>query len=200
MKASVLLVVAGLALAAEAWVTAAAASVTAASGGLRSLAKMETNHFYLQGARITSCTQLSYSITSGQPYGGLSCSGDTITIMAGRDNSKGVATSFKSGLTGGNMFCSDGSCGSTPDQLNFYVTMDITMTVGGQELTLKSLRIGQGHYAFTNNWWIASPQCTSNGKTLQCTTTNADYYALFTQGSADKVSVSALPSSVQPGH
>jgi len=179
MKASVLLVVAGLALAAE-------ASVTAASGGLRSLAKMETNHFYLQGARITSCTQLSYSITSGQPYGGLSCSGDTITIMAGRDNSKGVATSFKSGLTGGNMFCSDGSCGSTPDQLNFYVTMDITMTVGGQELTLKSLRIGQGHYAFTNNWWIASPQCTSNGKTLQCTTTNADYYALFTQGSADK--------------
>ena len=193
MKASVLLVVAGLALAAE-------ASVTAAAGGLRSLAKMETNHFYLQGARITSCTQLSYSITSGQPYGGLSCSGDTITIMAGRDNSKGVATSFKSGLTGGNMFCSDGSCGSTPDQLNFYVTMDITMTVGGQELTLKSLRIGQGHYAFTNNWWIASPQCTSNGKTLQCTTTNADYYALFTQGSADKVSVSALPSSVQPGH
>ena len=110
MKASVLLVVAGLALAAEASVTAAAASVTAAAGGLRSLAKMETNHFYLQGARITSCTQLSYSITSGQPYGGLSCSGDTITIMAGRDNSKGVATSFKSGLTGGNGLRKEDTC------------------------------------------------------------------------------------------
>ena len=194
MKTWVLLVVAGLA-------SAAGEAVAAAAGGLRSLAKMETNHFYLQGARITSCTQLSYSVTSGQPFGGLSCSGDTITIMAGRDNSKGVATSFKSGLTGSNMFCSDGSCGSTPDQLNFYVDMDLTMTVGGQELTLKSLRVGQGHYTFTNNWWIGGPQCTSNGKTLQCTTANnASYNALFTQGSSDKVSVSALSSSVQPGH
>jgi hypothetical protein len=192
MKGWVLLFVAGL-------TSAAGEPVAAAAGGLRSLAKMETNHFYLQGASIKSCTQLSYSITSGQPYGGLSCSGDTITIMAGRDNSKGVATSFESGLTGGNMFCSDGSCGSMPDKLNFFVTMDLTIEVGGQELTLKSLRVGQGHYTFTNNWWIGGPQCISNGKTLQCTSTNADYYALFTQGKSDKVSVSALPSSVQPG-
>jgi hypothetical protein len=194
MKGLVFFLVAGFASA------VAEPAAAAAAGGLRSLAKTETNHFYLQGARITSCTQLSYSITSGQPYGGLSCSGDTITIMAGRDNSKGIATSFKSGLTGGNMFCSDGSCGSTPDKLNFYVTMDLTIGVGGQELTLKSLRVGQGHYTFTNNWWIGGPQCTSNGKTLQCTTTNADYDALFTQGSSDKVSVSALSSSVQPDH
>ena len=166
---------------------------------LRNLAKEETNNFYIQGAQITSCTELSHSITSGQPYGGLSCSGNTITIKAGRKNSAGVANSFKNGLTGSNMFCSDGSCGSTPDDLNFYVTMNLTMIVGGQKLTLESLRVGQGHYFTTNNWWIAGSKCSDNGKTLDCGSTTADTSVLFTQGGSDKVSASAVSSFIQPG-
>ncbi len=187
MKACVLLVVAGLA-------SAAGEPVATAAGGLRSLAKLRTNGIALLGARITSCTQLSYSVTSGQPFGGLSCSGNTITIMAGRHNSEGVATSFKSGLTGGNMLCSDGVCGlgSTPDDLNFYVDMDITMTVNGEERTLKSFRVGQGHYFLHNNWWLGGPQCLSVGNKLGCNGTKADGTGVevdFTQGSTDVIYV-----------
>jgi hypothetical protein len=189
MTAWVVLVVAGFALAGGA--AAAEDSVPAAVVGLRRLGvKPWDNDFYLRGANITSCTEISHTIPQGQPYEGPRCfnssKGGNIMIKAGRHLDSDVFKSFTSdGVNEQNMFVSNG-CKDLGKKLSFYVKMDVTIEIGEQVRTLKSLRLGQaefhpGAFVTEHPWMIGSDDCfvpyTPSGlraHDLKCPTRTAD--------------------------
>ena len=132
---------------------------------------MDNSKFLLTNATIISC-QLNGSpwIRSTTKYGGIECSGGTITVWADHDLSSGVATSFKSGLSTSQMMVTDAAA-SKPEKLFFALDMTITIMVGGQTMTA-DIRLGQGEHWPTRNWWIAGSGCTLSGtrKTVECET------------------------------
>lgn len=95
-----------------------------------------------------------YSITSGQPWGGVTVDsgtpnggGVTITAEAGRSGSTEVAQWFaaRSSLAVADNQGTD----NLPEELNFAFTG--TLTINGEEFPVV---IGQGHTGVDNNWWI----------------------------------------------
>jgi hypothetical protein len=132
--------------------------------------KMATSHdnyifFDVAGMKAFSFTETSHSITSGQPYHGVS-SGikkedghDQAYIMvnAGRKNSASVANWFRTAAGNGQTIVCD-SAGTYPNELNFAVqgTMKIT-NESNQVIVCENLIVAQGHFVTSNNWWISSP-------------------------------------------
>ena len=101
----------------------------------------------------------SYSITSGQPWGGVTSNNNggniNLDVQAGRHNSSGPASWFKARTS--NMIC-DWQCkkGESPNELNFAFTGTITIDGNGYPIV-----IGQGHSTIYNNWWFGGPGWTS---------------------------------------
>ena len=97
-----------------------------------------------------------YSITSGQPWGGVSTgsgvsgggSGLNIDVEAGRKGSPQVAQWFTS-RTSTMISSAEWGADSFPRELNFAFTG--TLTINGTEYPVV---IGQGHSGTDNNWWI----------------------------------------------
>lgn len=47
-----------------------------------------------------------------------------------------------------------------PKDLNFVVEGILNVTfANGPSLSCPGMRVGQGHYGFTNNWWAGSSNC-----------------------------------------
>ena len=126
-----------------------------------------------------------HSVTHCQPWGGVSVSGNTsILIKAGRHDSSGPASFFKSGLDSDNMLTTEDMGDSEPSELNFAVAGNMTATfkagveTASETFTCSNIRFGQGSSDATNNWWVGQPgayPCSSNpingqrGLGLQCT-------------------------------
>jgi hypothetical protein len=78
----------------------------------------------------------------------------TITLNADRNGTSGVAQSFntKAGGASHEYASSHWKLGGSPDDLNFYFGMNLS--IGSETITLY---LGQGHWGATqNNWWFGS--------------------------------------------
>ena len=97
-----------------------------------------------------------HSITSGQPWGGISTSYPTgtfeIDAKAGRHGSSSVASWFKSHASAATCANWPSGCPDWPSNLNFAFTGNIT--INGTEYPIT---IGQGSVGLHNNWWIGGP-------------------------------------------
>ena len=101
---------------------------------------------------ISYAWDFHYSITSGQPWEGVSSSGYhsgiQITAEAGRHGSEGPANWFKERAPYAASTDANPST-SFPTDLNFAFTGTITINGDSYPIT-----IGQGHTGAQNNWWI----------------------------------------------
>jgi hypothetical protein len=119
--------------------------------------KLQDNHFdfNLNGLTEVAFQERDHSITNGQPYNGVSCSGTRLTVQAGRHNSVGVADWFKTNTSGGGGIALTYS-DTAPDDLNFAVRGTLTLKIAGIYYTAQNFILGQGHSGTSNNWWIGS--------------------------------------------
>ncbi len=102
----------------------------------------------------------SYSITSGQPWGGVSSSvgafdGLQLTAQAGRHDSAGPAQFFTDNAS---VMVGGAAYGNTPSSLNFAFTG--TLTVAGNSYDIV---VGQGSNVEGNNWWFGGEGWTQDG-------------------------------------
>ncbi len=132
----------------------------------------ETNTVKVTGSMIQSINYIQNSlvITSGQPSSpppSITQTGAdwTITLKCGRKKSEPVATSFNA-TTGGTVheYAPDIDSDS-PEELNFYFGVKVTMLSGGTSATT-TLYLGQGSHGGTNNWWIGGNSIVNDGKPL----------------------------------
>jgi hypothetical protein len=166
MKASVILVVAGLAVA------------KSAGTSMRSTGDANPLNFIMRPGSLPldlQCSNILWTVTQGQPYGGTVCGVGKLEITAGREGSTPVANTFNAGLGARNMmYTNTGTYGShdqTPEKLNFYIEADITFKLGSEDKGTYRLRIGQGHWDSGwwnqgNNWWIGGEHCWPEGPTI----------------------------------
>lgn len=111
-----------------------------------------------------------YSITGGQPWGGIyqqqcssACQAGSypqalqLEALAGRKGSSGPAQWFVS--NGGYAIIGDDAASYSPSSLNFAFagTLDIG-NLGGGGITSYPVVIGQGNNATGNNWWIGGQE------------------------------------------
>ena len=77
--------------------------------------------------------------------------------VAGRKGSHEPAAEFNDGLSLLNMVASEKILDAEPSKLNFAVFGTLSLSFDGSEPVIcEDFRLGQGHYVFTNNWWLAS--------------------------------------------
>jgi hypothetical protein len=128
-------------------------------------------------------------VTSGESYtdsAAIGVSGNvwTITFAADRKGSSDVATSFNN-ASGGTAYEYAGSGGgSTPDELNFYFTLELTFSTAQGNATV-SLNTGQGHFALSNNWWLGGTIVTSSVPCLTIPIAGTTMLQLPLSGSTD---------------
>jgi len=125
-----------------------------------------------------------HDISSGQPYTGVSVSGDTMDVVAGRHGSSEPAAAFSVGLSSSNVFGLDVKHEhrtSFPQDLNFFVYGTMTFVIDSTPYTCLDFRIGQGHHDSDNNWWVASSECVSKNHDhflCTCGRTGKNEYAI----------------------
>ncbi|MFC5742682.1 hypothetical protein [Dyella tabacisoli] len=132
----------------------------------------------------------SYSITSGQPWGGISggnwTSGSAfLKVRAGRKKSSTVGNWFNTQAQGG-VGLGTNDFKNRPAELNFAAKGTITFTKNGVSTTCQNFVIAQGNFSSTNNWWLTAPgmalvsQSGAEKKTsLQCTRNGAQVTVYF---------------------
>lgn len=103
-----------------------------------------------------SYEQIDHSITSGQPWGGVSVGTQdeewAIDVKAGRKGSGGVADWFRSHASNATCANFPSGCPDWPSDLNFAIRG--TIKINGSEYPIT---IGQGSVGLHNNWWIGGP-------------------------------------------
>ena len=114
----------------------------------------------LTGIEIQSFDVTDHSITDGQPYGGVTVSGDDeLVVKAGRSGSgsDGVAGWFKTTAKNGEVIGCDIDV-NYPSNLNFGIYGTLTFKLAGKIFVVKDLILAQGHNARDrNNWWLGGP-------------------------------------------
>jgi hypothetical protein len=111
----------------------------------------------LKGIQIQSFEVTAHSITDGQPYEGVTVSGDKIVVNAGRKGSTTVADWFKSTAKNGLVIACD-TFDSYPSDLNFAVYGTLTFDFAGKTFVVKDMLLAQGSNARSrNNWWLGGP-------------------------------------------
>lgn len=121
------------------------------------------NYLYFNTFTSLQVDWTGHSVTSCQPWGGVSVSGNSaILIKAGRHDSSGPASFFKSGLHSDNMLTTGDWGDSEPSELNFAVAGNMTATfvegvTDSLTFTCPDIRFGQGSSDTSNNWWVGQP-------------------------------------------
>ena len=119
------------------------------------------NKVSFSGAKSINYWWLGWDITTGQPMETVSFERNVLDVVAGRKASNEVAAAFSNGLGIKNFFGLKKIEMSVPNELNFFVTGEITFYFpSGDQYTCPDFRIGQGHTrGRMNNWWVASSDC-----------------------------------------
>jgi len=158
--------------------------------------KIHDNNFWFD-SNATVVIQFAVNhtvITGGQPYGGVFTDGNKITVKAGRHGSSEPAAEFNNGISLLNMVATEKILDAEPKDLNFAVfgTLSISFD-GGDALICDEFRIGQGHYLFTNNWWLGSKNMLWDGGDLvyTCADKNGKWLSLqfHVEGKSDRITV-----------
>lgn len=123
---------------------------------------MDTNEVQLVCAQIAGVTYVdgSLAITPGEPYvvpPTIHRDGATWTIVleADRKGSPEVARSFVAVTGGPGRQIAETLRDVEPEEMNFHFALDVGFAIGGHIVPAR-LYVGQGHYAFTNNWWLGA--------------------------------------------
>jgi uncharacterized surface protein with fasciclin (FAS1) repeats len=126
------------------------------------------NYLYFQTFTALSATYNWFSVTSCQPHASDPVANSTsFLVVAGRSDSSGPADNFKQGLSASNMLVTEDWSDSEPSELNFAFSADIIATImanstsPSQQFTCTDVRIGQGSFDNTNNWWVGQPNATT---------------------------------------
>ena len=139
---------------------------------------MVFNNYYAGGSSTISFELLDYTITPGQPWGGMErYNEDSFDIHAGRHKSAFVVDWVKSHMLvpyiPSNAATSNWQ-DSLPDELNFAVMGNLTVTsqLTHQQIVCPNIILAQGKVWFTNRWWMftnsdATPLA-PGGIRLQC--------------------------------
>lgn len=130
-------------------------------------ATMHDNYVYFDSnVSVTATFSLDrFAVSGGQPFKGVTFSGSALDVLAGRHGSTGPAAEFIDDMTLLNMVASTHILAEEPKELNFAVFGTFNLTLGSAHYVLPNFRIAQGHYATTNNWWIAASYCTNDPAT-----------------------------------
>lgn len=127
---------------------------------------MTTEHnneftFSIPGLTKLLFEERSHSISSGQPYHGVTVkNNNTLIIKAGRHKTKEVANWFTDKIYGGGGI-SLTYAHTLPEELNFAVCGKLTLVVKDVTYTADNFVVAQGNTPLSNNWWIGSPQMAS---------------------------------------
>jgi hypothetical protein len=160
MKASVILVL----VVARLTVAKSVGTTMRSTGQVDEQPPSNTLAFLAEGLSI-KCIERAHGITQGQTYVGVVCGADVLAVIAGRENSADMAYDFEKGIE---MFTTIDDCSGEqtgvgfPQELNFYVEVDITFMMGSKDMGTHTLRFGQGHYGGWiggNNWWVGGTNC-----------------------------------------
>ena len=113
--------------------------------------------FNFPGLTQVDFQERDHSISTGQPYGGVSIKGsDTVIIKAGRHKTAQVAHWFHDAINGGGAIAL--TYGDTsPKELNFAVRGTLTLVINGVTYTAQNFVLAQGS-SEGNNWWLGSAQ------------------------------------------
>lgn len=111
--------------------------------------------FNIDGLSEVSFSVQDYSISDGQPYKGVTTSGKTVTVKAGRHNSSDVADWFLDKTQGGGVIAKTFN-DQKPSKLNFAVCGTLSLKINGVTYTVDDFVLAQGHFESNNNWWIGS--------------------------------------------
>lgn len=109
---------------------------------------LEAGNSYISEQGISFEWDSGYSITDGQPWGGVSGNGQpSINVEAGRQGSSGPAQWFNDRAAAA---FNDGPWANSPDELNFAFSG--WLTIEGHQYPVV---MGQGHdMESANNWWF----------------------------------------------
>jgi len=154
--------------------------------------EMRQNYIYFSSDSEAVAVQFSmdyYSLSPGQPWGGVSTSGNSILVQAGRHDSPEVAAAFENGTSFLNMIATEKFLDGEPNDLNFAIFGSVSFTIGNLTANCTDFRIAQGHYLFTNNWWLASPACLTLQDDMQCTCDNFAKVQFHSEGKSDQILV-----------
>ncbi len=125
------------------------------------MAKEHDNYLQLSltGIKIKSFDVTEYSISDGQPYDGVTVSGDDkLNVKAGRHGSDKVAKWFKQIADTGVVAACD-TDDSYPNKLNFAIYGTLTFESAEKTWVVKNVLFAQGHNARSrNNWWVGGPK------------------------------------------
>lgn len=172
----------------------AVASVTGSLGFLGNREVGNTINFH--GVDSLTWSQDKYSISSGQLFSGSSANGTSIKVVAGRHGSLQPAVDFCSGVSVLNMIASSTSAPhwvEAPKNLNFVVFGTMTFTIKGKQYECNDMRVGQGHYLLTNNWWIGSGNCVrSSFGELNCGSLSNCGLKFSSTGKSDELQVAVM--------
>ena len=114
--------------------------------------------------------ETSHSISDGQPYEGIFTLGYYLDVRAGRHETAEVAQYFNAGTTPDNALGLATSKSDTPlpSELNFAVSGTLSVAMDNKNGVCPDMKIAQGHYGDTNNWWIAGTKCHHKSGGLKC--------------------------------
>jgi len=152
---------------------------------------IHSNDVYLDNAGSVAYTLTDYSISSGQPWEGVTSSYNSITVEAGRHGTETPAQFFLQDLGPANVMGNNVNSHQFPHDLNFAIKGDLTMNVDSIMVTCQNVRFGQGHND-RNNWWVGGPNCAggnSGGNPVTCAC-NDGALITFQTGDVNRFSVS----------
>ncbi|KAF0813913.1 hypothetical protein IGB42_01592 [Andreprevotia sp. IGB-42] len=115
--------------------------------------------FNFPGLTQVGFQERDHSISSGQPYGGVSIkNNNTVTIKAGRHKTSQVAHWFDDVVQGGGGIALTYS-DTSPEELNFAVRGTLTLVINNVTYTAQNFVLAQGSTTTGgNNWWLGSAQ------------------------------------------
>lgn len=115
--------------------------------------------FNFPGLTHVGFVERDHSISSGQPYGGVSIKNSTtVTVKAGRHKTSAVAQWFKDAVQGGGGIALTYS-DTSPEELNFAVRGTLTLVINNVTYTAQDFVLAQGSTTTGgNNWWLGSAQ------------------------------------------
>lgn len=138
-----------------------------------------------------SYVENSANVTAGQDFTtppSISQNGGvfTVTFLADRKNSESIATLFNTNSGGAAFEYAAVSGGGTPDELNFYFTVQLNFTLG-QDMVSATLNLAQGHsvLSVSNNWWLGGSIVNSSQPSLNIPINSNNTLVLYLSGTND---------------
>ncbi len=116
--------------------------------------------FAIDGLTGVDFQETYHEITGSQKstWGGVSCSKNTVTILAGRHKDSTIAHDFNKATAGGGAIALT-YADTAPDALNFWVRGTLTLHIKGIAYTAENFILAQGSAkSGDNNWWLGSAQ------------------------------------------